>query len=68
MSPHKISVKHSHKEDQKPKASCPFSTANGCNIREIYCSYGLTEIHVPDKCPLREGETMLSISATLIKS
>jgi len=29
-------------------------TIGWCSVKEITCSYGLTEIHVPKECPLRK--------------
>ncbi len=47
--------------------SCPFYKLKKCLVdKNITCRYGLTEIHVPKKCPLRKDIVIKTVVAKLL--
>ena len=40
----------------------PLKIMDFCTIKEIECKYGLTHIHVPKRCPLRENSILTNVS------
>ena len=41
--------------EEEVSTSCPFWGVDSCKIKDIKCRYGLTEITVPNDCPLKEA-------------
>lgn len=52
----------SHNQGQPDETYCPFSKSrDGCNLLDIHCRYGLTNISVPKECPLRHGDVKVGL-------
>ena len=42
---------------------CPFRDKQICRVKkDIKCNFGLSENQVPEQCPLKKGEMLLTVS------
>ena len=54
----------------KKLKSCPFGLVLGvhCYISKVKCRYGLTEIRLPQKCPLKTKPILISFNSKVVET
>ena len=49
-------------EGETVDTDCPFMELSRCARNNVECNFGLTDISVPERCPLRNGSVIMMVS------